>query len=153
ERVTFDRGSVVEAYDLAPDSIEQSFVIPGLPGAGELVLRIAVEGDLSAAETAQGLEFGGERGAIGYGRATVVDARGRRSAPPTTLAAGGIEIRVPADFLARAAFPVTVDPVISTFATDASAGNDLNADVAYDATTDRFVTVYERAFSAIDHDV
>jgi len=153
ERIEYDRGGLVEVYDLGPDSVEQSFVLERLPAAGELVLRIAVEGDLAPGEQPEGLEFRSELGAVRYGRATVVDAAGRRASAPTTLAPGGIEIRVPAEFLARAAFPVTVDPLVTTFSVDATAWDTLESDVAYDATTNRMVVVYERVFSAADHDV
>lgn len=154
ERVSYDRGSFVEVYDLEPASVEQSFVFERLPGEGDLVVRIAVQGDLTPDERPEGLEFRNDRGTVRYGRATVVDAAGKRASAPTTLASGGIEIRVPADFLAEAVLPLVVDPIVTgTFAINGWSDDTYSPDVAYDVTTHRMMTVYEREFSQTDHDV
>ena len=153
ERISYDRGAIVEVYDTALESLEQSFVIQRLPNRGELALRIAVDSDFSPAELAEGLEFRGDLGAVRYGRATVVDAAGRTTAAPTKLAPGGIEIRVSADFLAGAELPVTVDPVISRWSDDTTPSDDYAPDVAYDAATKYVMNVYEQTFSATDHDI
>lgn len=156
DKISFDRGAIVEVYDTALESVEQSFVIERLPNRGELALRIAVESDLSPAESADdvgGLEFRGELGTVRYGRATVVDAAGRSATASTKLAPGGIEIRVPADFLAQAELPVTIDPVVSRWAIDNAPMDAYAPDVAYDATTKWVMTVFEQTFSAADHDV
>ena len=39
ETIEFDRGSLVEIYELAPRSIEQKIVLHDRPGGGRLVLR------------------------------------------------------------------------------------------------------------------
>jgi len=153
DRVAYDRGAIVEVYDTSLESVEQSFVVQRLPNRGELALRIAVESDLSPAEIGEGLEFSGDLGSVRYGRATVVDAVGRTSAAPTKLAPGGIEIRVPAEFLAGAELPVTVDPVITRWSDDTTPSDDYAPDVAYDATTKYVMNVYEQTFSATDHDI
>ncbi len=153
DRVSYDRGAIVEVYDTALESVEQSFVLQRLPNRGDLALRIAVDSDLTPAEVAEGLEFRGDLGAVRYGRATVVDAAGRTAAAPTVLAPGGLEIRVPADFLAGAELPVTVDPVVSRWSDDTTPSDDYAPDVAYDATTGFVMNVYEQTFSATDHDI
>ncbi len=161
-RVTFDRGGVVEVYDLAPESIEQSFVFDRLPAAGDLVVRLSVESELElgAAEGGTGgelegaLDLRGESGSVRYGAATAIDARGERSAAQTSWSKGAIEIRVPAERIAAASFPLTIDPILSTVTIDSSPTADfLRPDVAYDATTGRWCVVYELAFSTTDHDV
>ena len=153
ERVSYDRGSFVEVYDLEPSSVEQSFVFERLPGEGDLVVRIAVQADLTPGEAPEGLEYRNDLGTVRYGRATVVDAAGKRASAPTRHAAGGIEIRVPAEFLADAALPLVVDPIVTTYPINVMGIDTYSPDVAYDATTSRTIAVYERAFSASDHDV
>lgn len=153
DRVDFDRGSLVERYVLARDAMEQLFVFESLPARGELVVQVGVESELAAVPSADSIRFSGAHGSVGYGRATVVDASGASAPAKTRLVDGNIEIRVGADFLAAARFPVTIDPVISTFPIDSSTFDDLHPDVAYDASTDHYLAVYDEAFSATDHDI
>jgi hypothetical protein len=75
ELVSFDRGSLVERYTLRPEGIEQSFVFEEPLGAGELVLRIALATELGVEQRGEGLELANDLARIGYGRATVIDAR------------------------------------------------------------------------------
>jgi len=153
DRVELDRGAFVEAYDFTPRSIEQTFVFESSPGAGELVVHIPLTSSLARGECAEAFEFRGEMGRVTYGHATAIDADGRRLAAPTTLDADGITIRVDADFLSRAAFPLVIDPVVSTFEVDTTSFDDFVADVSYDATYDRWLVVYEETVTANDHDI
>jgi hypothetical protein len=150
---TYDRGSFLERYEAAPESIEQSFLFASSPGAGELVLRIATETVLEARANGEGLRFESDEGGLGYARAQAFDAGGRTRALETRFESGGIEIRVPAEFIASARFPLVIDPVIATFPVDVTTDDDFAPDVAYDATTDRYFVCYEETFSASDHDV
>ena len=153
ERFDFDRGAFVESYLLRADGLEQTFRFDRPQGSGDLELAIAIESELDAVESASEIELSAASGSVRYGKATVVDAGGRSAPAPTTLVEGAIRIRVPAEFLASARFPVTIDPVISTFTIDGSTADDSNPDVAYDASNDRYLAVYQEAFSATDHDV
>ena len=151
--VTLDRGALSEVYRLAPDSLEQEFVLQRQPGAGDLALRIAVESELTPAQDADGIRFANEYGSVRYGRATVVDAHGERLELEETLADGRIGIDVPAAFLARASYPVTIDPVVTTFAVADYAWIDSEPDVAYDVNSNTYAVVYEEYFSFTDSDV
>jgi hypothetical protein len=151
-RVTFDRGSLVELYTASLDSLEQEFAFTSSPGDGDLVLRLDVTSSLAAAESADGLRWANELGAVSYSRAVVVDADGQRTPVSTQRRDGAIEIRVPASVVLHAAYPIVVDPVIDTFTVDNSASDDLNPDIAYDATWNRYQVTWERVFSATDHD-
>ena len=151
--VAFDRGTLVELYDLAPRGVEQRFVLERLPRGGDLVLRIAVESELEGSTTPEGLRFANEHGSVLYGLATAIDARGRSAPADTVLADGAIEIRVAEAFLADAAFPLTIDPWISNFPVDPTVANVFNPDVSFDADSGRFLVVLEREFSASDSDV
>ena len=66
---------------------------------------------------------------------------------------GVIEIRVDADFLAFAAAPLTIDPMITALPIDLSAADDALPDVAYDASMDVYALCWERFFSASDRDI
>jgi hypothetical protein len=153
DRIVYDRGTLLEVYDVAVGSIEQSFVFQSLPSSGELVLRIETASELEGAQAAEGLEFRTAIGGVRYGRATALDASGASIAAITTWTGSGIEIRVPAEFVASARFPLTVDPVLSSFSVDSTTLDDFLPDVAYDATNNRWLTVYEEVFSSTDHDV
>ncbi len=153
DRVQIERGAFTEIYDLTALQIEQTFVFPELRGAGDLVLRIPIASDLDAAECDAGFEFRAPRGRVTYGRAVAIDADGRRVAAPTALVDGAITIRVDASFLATAALPLVIDPVVTTLTIDTSSFNNYLADAAYDATFDRWLVVYRELATDSDYDV
>jgi hypothetical protein len=145
---------VVELYELSTDSIEQLFRFDGLPAAGEVVIRIAVESELEPKEDAAGFLFGNAWGGVHYGRASAVIA-GRTAVLPMTLSSNTIEIRIP-ESLRAGAGALLVDPVISTFALGDGNWDHLpesNPDVAYEDLLDLGVYVWEIQFSASDSDV
>jgi len=153
ERIEYDRVALRERYDVALGRVEQSFVFDTLPSAGPLELLLSVATELGAEATADGLSFGNEHGRVDYSRAVAIDAVGQRSVLETTAVAGGVRISVSEEFLRGATLPLIVDPVLTTWAPNLGATDDFSADIAYDAVTNRFLVVYERAFSATDHDV
>jgi hypothetical protein len=154
DRVDIDRAAFVESYDLAPQSVEQRFVFSSLPRGGDLVVHIPIASELAPAETSEGLEFRGELGRVTYGRATVVDASGRRAAADTRLENGSISIRVDASFLAAATMPVVIDPMVGAEIWIDNTLNDTFApDVAWDPTQGVWIVVYEQTFTATDTDV
>jgi hypothetical protein len=154
DRVELDRGAFVESYDLTPQSVEQRFVFSSLPRGGDLVVHIPVASELAASETSDGLEFRGELGRVTYGRATAIDASGRRAAADTHLENGAISIRVDASFLATATMPVVIDPMVGAEIWVDNTLNDTFApDVAWDPTQEVWIVVYEQTFSATDTDV
>jgi hypothetical protein len=155
ETVSYARGGVTEIYALGVDSVEQKFVFETLPASGELVLRLACTSDMSASASDGGLDFRSADGSVRYGAATVVDADGASAPAQAQIVDQQIQIRVPAEFLAHAAFPITIDPVITTFEVFwfSDVYDDFAPAVAWDVSNQRYCTVYEQAFSATDHDV
>jgi hypothetical protein len=153
DRVELHRGTFTERYDLASESVEQSFVFESLPRAGDLVLRIPIASDLVAVETDAGLEFRSDNGRIQYSRAIAVDARGHRTSAATRIEDGAITIRVAAEVLEGAEFPLVIDPVLGPIWPDLTQDDTFSLDAAYDAFNQIWVVVYERIFSASDHDV
>lgn len=154
QRVTFDRGALTEFYDLRPEGIEQQFLCRELPTRGELRLSIAVATELLAERAGDGFRFVGPHGGIRYGQATAIDAVGQRLVLSTQWQDGALQIVVPADFVATATLPLLVDPLIGSATSLASATAELTStDIAYDHSLGQYYVVYERAFSATDHDV
>ncbi|MEZ6016970.1 MAG: hypothetical protein R3F49_17765 [Planctomycetota bacterium] len=152
-RFVLDRGAVDVVYDVALDSIEQSFVIDAAGATGELVLELALESELEGAPAAAGLSVRCPYGGVSYGAAVVFDGRGRRADVPLTLAATALTLTVPAEFLRAAEGLIVVDPTLSTFSVDTSSGDQDYPDVSYDATTNRYTYVYEDMFSGTDTDI
>lgn len=147
------RGSVVERYDVAPDRVEQQFVLDA-PFAGDLVLTLRVATELSASRDAAGLRFTNALGHVGYTSAVLVDAAGRRTAMSTAYADGRITLRAPAPAIASATFPLTVDPVVATFAPTNSLAHVLTgADIAFSGDSGHYLVVWTRVFSATDTDL
>ncbi|MCA8953777.1 MAG: hypothetical protein KDE27_29970, partial [Planctomycetes bacterium] len=117
-RAELDLGVVVEAYDLLPQGLEQTFVLPRRPlAAGPLVVTGALATRLTPRVSEPGhgaLTFvdGHDRAILTYGAATAVDADGRRFAMTTRCVAGTIELALDAVAVANARFPLTVDPLL-----------------------------------------
>ncbi len=154
ETVTFHRGAFDEIYVVSADSIEQNFVIRERRTSSDLHVVMHTDSELERAEGSLGIAFANERGGMQLGKASIRDALGREVQSLTRLVGESIEIVVPHAALEVASFPLAIDPVISTFqVSDSGAGVALNPDCAYDLPNDRWIVVYETAFSAADHDV
>lgn len=155
--ISFDRGSLVERYELTGKGMEQSFVFHTLARRGAITIRVAVDSTMPVAETAaDDIAFANELGQVTYGRAFVLDAGGRRQEVQRRWTTHGIEITVPARFVADAVLPLVVDPLVgaSTPIHNQSDGRALRSpDITYDATVDRYMLCYELVFSASDSDV
>ena len=155
DTISIDRGAFVEHYGLTHNTIEQLFTIEELPAHGNLVLRIAADTpNMIATANSDGLEFKGDQTEVKYSKAVLVDAIGATTALSTKLINDVIEIRVNGSTLDRAAFPITIDPVISNSTPFTYLPYQYSKpDVAYDATNNRFVLVAEFHYAADDHDI
>lgn len=149
-RISFDRGSVREIYDLTTRHVEQTFVVDvGLPG--DIDIELDVVSELPEDAERAGLQFGNALGHVDYGTAYLVDG-----AVKTAIASAfsGRTIRLHVDAAQRGAGAAVIDPIISTSATSWSLDRAAaNPDIAYDATTDRYMVVQEHLFSATDSDI
>ena len=151
--VSIDRGALVEHYSLTHNTVEQLFTIEQLPAQGDLVLRIAVNAPHMIATTkTDGLEFKNDQTQVTYSKAVLVDNAGATTGLSTQIDNGVIEIRVNSATLNRAAFPITIDPLLSTN-TPLSAEQCRRPDVAFDATNNRYLVVAEFEFAPDDGDV
>lgn len=153
DRMVIDRGPVEVVYDFELESVEQSFVLDAAGAAGDLVLQLDVDSDLGAGTAGEGFRFQNDLGGMDYGAAIVLDGAGRRAAVPARLENGLMTLTVPAAFLAVAEGEVIVDPLLTTFSVDSAGGRQSHPDVAFDATNNQFLFVYEDVFSGTDTDI
>ena len=162
-RVEYAHGAVVEAYDVLPNGLEQTFTLAHRPAAaGDLVIRGAVTASLwtpAVEEQVGALVFRDANGAsiLSYGAAVAVDADGDRFVMTTSCVDNTITLRLPAAELARADFPLVVDPLLSTqvvhtIGTVTQLGE---IDAACETNTPSYGTAfaYTRHFSATDSDI
>lgn len=152
DRVLFDRGALREVYDTAAAHVAQSFVVDSAhPGDVEIELRVT--SDLREHGEHAGLQFANEHGAVEYGDAFLV-RDGERLPIATTFVGGSLRLRVPGEL--RGNGPVVIDPIINTVVADYLFSLTFTTnfpDIAFEASTARYLAVWERTFSASDRDV
>jgi hypothetical protein len=151
--VTLPRGALVEVYELEPRSVEQLFVFESLPERADVVVQVDVTTELRAEPRDGGFEFTNEFGRVVYSSAKAVDALGRELELAMTLESGLLSITVPEHFVASAALPLVIDPILASFGIEASPADAFSPDVTFDATGNAVLYCWETIFSAADHDV
>ncbi|MBK8975245.1 MAG: hypothetical protein IPM29_04925 [Planctomycetes bacterium] len=157
-RVEYRRGlHVVERYDVRADGVEQSFVLRERPaGRGDLVVRLAIRSELRA-EPGSGL--GGLElttpgiGGVSIGAVTGIDADGVRAAGSLAYDGRHLELSLPDRFVEHATYPLVLDPLIGGITSAGASFDDYEPDIAYDATNDVYLVVWEFRTSATDYDV
>jgi hypothetical protein len=150
--VRYDRGFLIESYEVRQDGIEQSFRFDALPpGTGDLVVRGRVRTELPAppaGAVAEGLRFEVQGlGGVSIGAVTGIDADGRRAAGTLRFDGTFVELALPAAFVETAALPLVLDPLIGPSITITGA-DDRAPDVAYNARFDVYLAVWQRSFGA-----
>ena len=154
DRVVIDHGSLREIYRVEPREVEQLFLMERPAGQGELVIELDVDTELARFESLQHLEYTSEFGGVSYSRAIAIDAEGARKQLTTSLIPGGIRITAPQDFIAEAAWPLLIDPVITTVDVPADAVLDAeDPEVAWSEGSGVYIVTWERPFSGSDIDL
>ncbi len=153
DRVSIDHGAYREEYDLAPDGVEQRFVLPSRLATP--VFRVPMRTELEFhGRDADGLRFEASGIAkVSYGDATLVDARGRRCTTLPRFEDDAIEFDIPEEFFAGCTYPLTIDPLIKTFSIDGGSDDVENPDVAYSSSANVYLVVYEEVFAIFDRDI
>ena len=152
--VDIDRGSLVERWHLRRDSAEQTFVLDELDAVGELVLTLSIATDLDPKCAGEGWCFEGTEGSVDYGAATVIDSEGHRCDVQAEVEHGTLTLTVPESFVASAALPLVVDPILSSGSIYSDPGiNMYGADVTFDRSYGVYVATVADDFSATDTDV
>lgn len=151
--VRYARGAaIVEQYEVQEGAVHQSFLFDELPfgKGGDLVVRGRLHTDLPAPLV---LEDGGLLfeepgvGGVTVGAVTGIDANG--ASVQGTLRSDGehLELVLPGDFVANAAFPLLLDPILAPLvAVNDSGWNDRNPDLCYAGSS--YYVVWERVFAA-----
>jgi hypothetical protein len=155
---TYERAELLERYEVRADGVEQSFVFPSEPvGEGDLVVRLKVATAMHAPAGRElgGLQFrAGDEGGIAIGAVVGIDARGRRQTGHMNFTGTHLELVLPATFVDAAAYPLVLDPPISALrSVGSSTVGAFKPDVAYLATADRYLVVWEHPYSATDTDI
>ncbi len=110
-----ERGAFSEELENGEDGVEQSWRFAARPsGAGDLVVRIPVAGQIFYGASQDGLHFIDPLTGLGfrYGLASWIDAQGRVTAVIPTIEPGAVVLRVPAEAVDSAAYPAALDPII-----------------------------------------
>lgn len=155
DAVRIARGPLTEVHHVSLHGIEQTFVLDELPSAaGELVLHLAVETALVAEVEGEALRFvHATHGHLAYGAAFAVDGAGARTPIARVWTGREIELRVPAEVLANAVPPVTIDPLIQWFSSGFGVNDDARPDVVYAGRTGEYLVCWEEYTSAANSDV
>jgi len=118
-QVWFERPrSIVEKYIAQDTGIEQLFILESrLPLEGDLIISGAIDTALQTTAnpltTNSDIHFwDGNRNTLTYGAAKIYDSAGRSVAAQLRLDGTMLSIKIPADWLATASYPVIVDPLI-----------------------------------------
>ncbi|MFO1076926.1 MAG: hypothetical protein U1E73_04280 [Planctomycetota bacterium] len=150
------RGALSEVVDLSLQQAEQSFVFDELPQRGELVVEVRMAGEFQAALTSGGIRFVNDHGAIEYSHAVARDAAGRSQPLDIAWLGDRARIAIPAAFVATAALPLVLDPVLTTVSLTGPY-NPLRTqrlpDVARLTVPGITAVIWRRAFSLTDEDV
>ncbi|HND56704.1 MAG TPA: hypothetical protein PLV92_30005, partial [Pirellulaceae bacterium] len=144
-RVEYDRGFATERYDVGVDGVEQSFVFAERPsGDGDLVVRFAMATELTVTPDGDGLRC--ERPGVGgfrIGGVVGIDAQGTRVAGTLRVVDHVLELILPASFVDTAALPFVLDPLIGAVFRVTGLSTDTEPRVAYDASTDTYLAVWQ----------
>ncbi|MFK7738831.1 MAG: hypothetical protein AB8H80_00810 [Planctomycetota bacterium] len=161
--VRYDRGNgIVERYEVREDGVKQSFVFDSRPaGSGDLTVRLAVTSELfcdsldASADHSQHLNFtSGSFGGVSVRDTVGIDALGNRCAGSMRLIGSTLELSLPAAFVDSASYPLVLDPLFGpSFPVFGVTQVDRNPDASFDVTSDSFLLVWTRIYSATDTDV
>lgn len=155
DRVVYDRGDIDEFYQVRSDGVEQLFTFAKrIDGDGDLVVRGRIDTELQPAANADG-SLGWQLAGVGgvrYGLVTGIDAGGRRVAGRIRRDGGCIELSLPSAFVDAASYPLTLDPLLGT-EFQVGTGDNSDPDVAYDASNNVYLVVWQTRYSTFDIDV
>lgn len=111
-QLVIERAAVTELIENSAAGVEQSWRFAASPGAGDLVIELAVSGLPLVARTASGLHFAAGGLGLRYSNGTWIGADGRATAVAAVHRDGVVELRVPGEVVAATRFPAILDPVI-----------------------------------------
>jgi large repetitive protein len=112
-KITIRRSRSTERIANTNEGLSQTWEVGSRP-ASPFAVRVHVEGMDYAGESTDGHHWIDPRTHLGfrYGRATWVDATGRRTAIATTRDGDDLVMSVPSDVIAASSFPAVLDPIV-----------------------------------------
>lgn len=154
DRIRYERGALVERWDLGASALEHSFELAAPLGPGAASIRIPLDGPYTHRDVDDGLAFDAPQfGGLRYGDVLLRDADGRELATASRLEAGAIVLDLPEAFLASAHYPLLVDPIVNAFGVDTSSALDDDPELAYNAANDVWLVVYTETVTGADRDI
>lgn len=146
-------GGVTERFAASGAGIALSWRFDEQPsGQGDLVVKYRVRTSLQLSrDHGDGLRWWLPGvGGVHVGGVTGIAADGQRVGGSLAMAGELLELRLPAEFVASARYPLVLDPLISTeYAATLTSANESAPDLAYDYGSDTWILVYRRVVSAV----
>ncbi len=155
ERVEIARGAgATERFAVTPHGLELSWRFDAPPpGHGDLVVRYRLASNLPERQVDHtGLHLTlPDVGGVSIGTVSGVDALGNTTPGTLHVDDDVLELRLPASFVDRCAYPLVLDPLIGTqlLGTTNQAWDDGAPDVAYSGFQNTYLVVYRRRFSSL----
>ncbi|MBI1379947.1 MAG: hypothetical protein GC161_02520 [Planctomycetaceae bacterium] len=154
DRAVYAIGQAVEErWDVRPEGVEFSYSLEARPeGEGDLVAKLALATELPfAGVRADGgltFELPGV-GGVSIGAALGIDATGRTVPAAMHYRDGELELRLSAQFVDSAVYPIVLDPLVGTvISVENEPVPNRRPDVAFDVSSARYLAVWDREFSA-----
>ena len=109
-----NRDGIVEHVESTEKGLAISWVIPQRPAAGDLTVDFQIAGLQYLDRSEQGYHFADASGTprVCVGKATLVDSSNAKWDLTTKFEDGALQITASADLLARAQYPIAIDPVV-----------------------------------------
>jgi len=107
---------LIEHYEARDEGVDVTWVVSRPPeGAGPLRIEAELAGLTYAGQSGKGAHFADAQGnaRVRVGKVTAVDANHRRTRLPVEVQESRMVIDVPAFLLARASYPLAIDPTVS----------------------------------------
>ncbi|MBK8979224.1 MAG: hypothetical protein IPM29_25285 [Planctomycetes bacterium] len=161
-RVTYSHsagslGRIEERYEVRADGLALSVMLPEpVRGTGDLRVRMRLDTTLRAAigRHPAGLTLHGcPTGEVTVGAVTGIDADGARCAGWLEHDGDSLDLVLPGDWVAAAAWPILVDPLISFERNISTSGSDYAPDVTAVPARGEYLVVFETRTSAITGDI
>ncbi len=157
--VEFVRDQMTERFEVRPDGLKQSFVFAQLPpGGGDLVVRARFTSELRperAHSDGQLALLVPGVGGVTIGQVVGIDARGRRTTGSLRCSGDTLDFVLPADFVAQAALPLIVDPLLAPLVfVSGTLEDDTQPVVAHlGSPFNQYMIVWKRTMSVSNSDI
>jgi hypothetical protein len=147
QRAVYERNGLSEWYESREGGLEQGFTFASEPaGEGDLLVELSVGGELARPDQSgwrdavtfrhEGREVLSVSGVLG------IDAAGQTQVGDLRYADGSLWLRLPAEFVDQAAYPLVLDPLIGSVGTVSSAGDAASPALAYHPVLNRFLAAW-----------